>query len=284
MESQTTKNPIQEPVINPVPVSTPPLSNNRLIITFSILVVILISFTAFLGYQNYQLRKQQTIINKNATPTPIATQPNSNNNSGEVDYYFIPKPFVSFQSPAGWIIGNSGAEELVLRKGLYCGIPSGYEACPDCYLCYKEKEPDYAQIAVYKTSFCKRFGDKFKPEETSGLGKCSDIKIDDFLKNVSILFPENGLIDNSCGPYAIHKKAQEIDIGKYKVVVQESGDSCTYEAGHTTLTYYFYLPDFQPFNLIEVSFNYWKNSDSSKSYLMEFNNFLKTIEISNEGM
>src|SRR4030042_2020633 len=154
---ETRINPIippQENVPSPTKIAPIAIENKYLklpAVGLIIFIIILLGTIGYLVYQNYQLKMQQTIINKNVTPAPITAQPN-NNNSGEVDYYFIPKPFVSFQSPAGWVIGNNGVEELVLKKGAnYCVSPYIYE-CPGCKMCNTGEKPDNAHVAVYKTS------------------------------------------------------------------------------------------------------------------------------------
>lgn len=67
------QNPIQEPVSNPTPVSEPKAKDYKLIAVGLVVILILLSSTIYLGYQNYQLRKQIAQIQTSLSPSPTPT-------------------------------------------------------------------------------------------------------------------------------------------------------------------------------------------------------------------
>jgi hypothetical protein len=68
MENQTPQNPIQEPVQSSISVPIPTKGSNRIIVLFSVLLLILLVSTGFLYYQNMNLQKQ--VISLKEIPTP----------------------------------------------------------------------------------------------------------------------------------------------------------------------------------------------------------------------
>ena len=82
------------PISNPVPVEKP--KNNSVLIILSLFLVILVGLVAFLGYQNYQLQKQISLL---TTPTPTASaialataDPTANWNTFTTDLFSLKYP------------------------------------------------------------------------------------------------------------------------------------------------------------------------------------------------
>jgi hypothetical protein len=104
MENQTTQNPVQEPVPNPVSTSIPIKNNNLLTLVFSVFLLLLLASTGYLYYQNQQLKRMlanyQTPV---ASPTPTATA----NPTTNWKTYTNPDGTSSFKYPSDWSYQSS---------------------------------------------------------------------------------------------------------------------------------------------------------------------------------
>ena len=73
MENQNIQNPVSEPANNPVSVPLATMNRNPLVIIFSLLALVLLASTAFLYYQNQQLKSILAFYQILITYTPAAT-------------------------------------------------------------------------------------------------------------------------------------------------------------------------------------------------------------------
>lgn len=163
MEDQSVQNPIQEPIITPVPVLPPTKNNNFPVVVFAVLTLLLLVSTAFLYYQNQQLKNMvanyqtQTIVSP--TPTSSATASEAADPTANWktyvgnDYTFkYPKNFdVSYGQVGGADIQYASSEGRPLRfMGIKNAEQSGLKTILD---------------NIYNTEI----GNTYKPENFVGI-------------------------------------------------------------------------------------------------------------------
>jgi len=104
MENQNIQNPVSEPANNPVSVPLATMNRNPLVIIFSLLALVLLASTAFLYYQNQQLKSILASYQILITPSPAATPDVTANWK---TYTITPDPATGYASyniklPAQW--------------------------------------------------------------------------------------------------------------------------------------------------------------------------------------